>query len=108
MLSKSGKQKKARFWPQLRRLLIFQLKLYIDAFRDFFLSLLSMAAFVLDVVLQSHGEGSWFESVLKFGRRTEKTINLFEQYGEDEQSGPSVDSVINDVENRFRRDSDDK
>ncbi len=91
-------------WPQLRRLIIFQLKLYIDAFRDFFLSLLSFVAFVLDVITNNHGPGSHFENVLKLGRRTERAINLFDQYsGSEAQGGKRVDDFIDEVEERFRQ-----
>jgi len=95
-------KKQQRFWPQLKRLLIFQVKLYVDAFRDFFLSLLSLLAFVLDVIQQNHGPGSHFESVLSLGRRSEKAINLFDQHDPDEQDARSVDGVIREVEKRFR------
>ncbi|MEX2470022.1 MAG: hypothetical protein WD396_09720 [Pseudohongiellaceae bacterium] len=98
-------RKTARFWPQLRRFLIFQLKLYVDAFRDLALSLLSVPAFVLDVVLQSHGPGSYFERVLQLGRRSERMINLFEQH--DPAAEPGVDRVIEEMESRWRKRRDD-
>lgn len=91
-----------RFWPQLKRLLIFQVKLYVDAFRDFFLSLLSLLAFLLDVIQQNHGPGSHFENVLNLGRRSEKAINLFNQHDPEQQDARSVDGVIREVERRFR------
>jgi len=86
-----------KFWPHLRKLLVFQFKLYLDAFRDLFLSALSLFAFVLDAVLNLSGPDSFFERVLAFGRRTEKTINLFNQY---EESETNVDSILKDVEKR--------
>ena len=89
-------------WPQLRRLLIFQLKLYIDALRDFLLSLLSIGAFILDVISNSHGPDSYFEGVLKLGRRSERAINLFDQFNNEEGGGSRVDDIIEDVESRFR------
>lgn len=92
-----------RFWPQLKRLLVFQIKLYVDAFRDFFLSLLSLLAFLLDVLQQNHGPGSHFENVLDLGRRTEKAINLFNQHDPAQQDPRSVDGVIREVEKRFRQ-----
>ncbi|MFK7864917.1 MAG: hypothetical protein AB8B95_11910 [Pseudohongiellaceae bacterium] len=87
-----------RYWPSLRKFLIFQFKLYIDAVRDVFLSALSLIAFLLDVILQNQGPDSYFEKVLAFGRRTEVTINLFNQYHRDEQGGASVDKILEDVE----------
>lgn len=92
-----------RFWPKLKRLFVFQVKLYVDAFRDFFLSLLSLFAFLLDVVQQNHGPDSHFENVLSLGRRTEKAINLFNQHDPEQQDSRSVDGVIREVEKRFRQ-----
>ncbi len=91
-----------KFWPQLRRLLVFQLKLYIDAFRDLLLSALSLGAFLIDVVLQNTGPDCYFERILKFGRRTERSINLFNQFQPDQQGAASVDTILNEVEERFR------
>ncbi len=93
-------------WPQLRRLLIFQFKLYIDALRDFLLSLLSIGAFILDAITNSHGPDSHFESVLKLGRRSERMINLFDQYPNEQDGGSRVDDIIEDVEARFRHKRD--
>ena len=94
---------RARFWPQLRRFLVFQLKLYIDAFRDVGLSLLSVPAFILDVIMQSHGQQSYFERILHLGRRSERVINLFEQYDPESQEGPSVDRVIDDIQAHWHK-----
>ena len=92
-----------RYWPSTRKFLVFQLKLYIDAFRDVFLSILSLLAFVLDIILLNQGPDSYFERVLAFGRRTEITINLFNQYDLDEQGGTSVDKILKDVESSLEK-----
>ena len=91
------------FWPQLRRLLVFQVKLYVDAFRDVFLSLLSLIAFVLDVVLRSDEKDSMFTRVLRLGRRSERAINLFEQHDPSRQGKHTVDGIIRDVEEKLSR-----
>lgn len=92
-----------RYWPSTRKFLVLQLKLYIDAFRDLFLSVLSLLAFVLDIILLNQGPDSYFERVLAFGRRTEVTINLFNQYDLDEQGGTSVDKILKDVESSLEK-----
>ncbi len=89
------------FWPQLKRFIAFQIKLYVDAIRDVFLSLLSIPAFIIDVVLQRHGEDSLFEQVLLLGRKSEKIINLFDQHDPSMQGEASVDGVLRKVENRI-------
>ena len=90
-------------WPQLRKLLVFQIKLYVEALRDFFLSALSLGAFIIDLLQQNTGSDSYFERVLKFGHRTERRINLFNQYDTELQETTSVDSVLNDLEDRIRK-----
>ena len=79
-----------KFYLQCKRLFIFQLKLYIDAFRDVVLSALSFFAFLFDVVLMRDPQSGYFEKVLALGRRSELLINLFEQHG---RAGLQADSV---------------
>ncbi len=93
----------ATFWAQLRRLLVFQAKLYIDAFRDLLLSPLSALAFLLDVVQRNTPEESNFSKVLRWGRRTERAINLFEHQQQDAPSGRTVDDLIREAESKLRR-----
>jgi len=92
-----------RLWPQLRKFAVFQLKLYIDAFRDVLLSAISLGAFIIDLIQQNDGPDSYFEKVLSFGRRTERSINLFNQFDAQERGDRSVDSILDEVEDRFRR-----
>ena len=63
---------------------------------------MSLGAFIIDLVQQNTGENTYFNRVLKFGRKTEVTINLFNQYNRDEQSGTSVDSILQEVEDRIK------
>lgn len=91
------------FWSQLKRLLVFQIKLYVDAARDILLSPLSALAFVLDVVMGNDRQNSFFTRVLRLGRRTERAINLFEQHDPEQQGKNTVDGLIRDVEGKLRR-----
>lgn len=102
ILEQDGSESMENIWPQLRRLLVFQIKLYIDAFRDLLLSALSLGAFIIDLVQQNTGADCYFEKVLRFGRKTEVTINLFNQYSRDEQTGTTVDDILQEVEERVR------
>jgi hypothetical protein len=79
-----------KFYLQCKRLFVFQLKLYIDAFRDVVLSALSFFAFLFDVVLMRDPQSGYFEKVLAMGRRSERLINLFEQHI---RAGQQADSV---------------
>lgn len=92
-----------KLWPQIKRFVTFQIKLYVDAFRDLLLSGLSLFAFVIDVLFQQHGADSYFEKVLALGRRTERAINLFEQHDPATQGRDSIDGMLRDVEEKLRR-----
>ena len=89
-------------WSQIKRFLVFQVKLYVDATRDLILSFFALFAFLADVVFQLKGEDSLFERLLGLGRRTERAINLFNQYDENEQGTNSIDGIVREVENKLR------
>lgn len=91
-----------QWWPQVRRVLVLQIKLYVDAFRDVCISLLAFVALVLDLVQRNSGEDSHFDRLMKFGRRTEVKINLFGSYDASLQSGRTVDTILDDIEDRLR------
>jgi len=88
----------------LRKLLIFQLKLAVDAFRDILLSPVSIVCSILDF-LNPKEEISYFEKLMVFGRNTEKKINLFEQHSHNEAN---IDSVLNQVESVIIKEYQDK
>ena len=90
-------------WEPLRKFLLFQLKLYIEAIRDVMLSGIALIAFVLDFVLQLKGEDSLFEKLLRLGRRSERAINLFNQHDEQELGRTSVDGLVREVEERLKK-----
>lgn len=94
---------KPGLWSRLRRLLVFQFKLYIDAFRDILLSPLSAIAVLLDVLQNNDEENSHFSRLLRWGRRTERAINLFEQHDLHGQDRNTVDGLIRDVEDKLSR-----
>ncbi|WP_196138452.1 hypothetical protein [Aliikangiella sp. G2MR2-5] len=81
----------------VRRLLLFQLKLALDALRDILLSPVSIVATLLDLAQKKHGKNSHFEIMLKLGRESERRINLFDQNRASKQS-KTVDSVLKQVE----------
>ncbi len=66
----------------LKRVLIFQLKLIADGLRDLVLAPLSLIAAVLGILRTSGPPEEYFERLLITGRRTERWIDLFGQYGQ--------------------------
>lgn len=93
-------------WSQIKRFLVFQLKLYVDAFRDLILSFFAIWALIADVIFQLKGDDSLFEGLLAIGRRSERVINLFNQYDETEQGMNSIDGIVREVEDRLRKPDD--
>lgn len=79
----------------LRRLMVFQVKLAVDALRDILLSPISFIATVIDLIEGRKGKDSYFEMLMKAGRSSEKRINLFDQY---QGKRKTVDSLLNQVE----------
>jgi hypothetical protein len=95
-------------WPQLRQLLIFQFKLYVDALRDLLFSPLSIIAMVLDLLAGNRGDSSYFGKLLALGRRTELAINLFNQHDLDSPATPNIDSLVDKAEQKLRRELEQK
>ena len=102
-MSDAQSQQSQQIWPKFRRLLVFQVKLYVDAFRDLFMSPISVIAFVLDLIQGKSGADSNFEGALRFGRRTERAINLFNQYDADKHEAYNVDTAISQIEESLSR-----
>lgn len=80
----------------LRQLLIFQFKLALDALRDFALSPLSIAAFVVDALTRPKFSNSLSYRVLLLGRRSDRVINLFGEFSDGEHY--TVDRTLGSVE----------
>jgi hypothetical protein len=80
----------------LRHLVVFQLKLALDALRDFAFSPLSIAAFLLDAILKPDYENSLTHRMMTMGQRSDRVINLFGEYSDRE--GYTVDQTFGEVE----------
>jgi hypothetical protein len=80
----------------LRHLLFFQVKLALDALRDFLLSPLSVGAFLLDAITRPPYERSLTYRLMLLGRRSDRVINLFDEHGEGGHY--TVDETLGSVE----------
>jgi len=79
-----------------KRLIIFQLKLALDAMRDILLSPISIVCTLLDLSQKNNkNQPGYFDKLMMLGRNTEKKINLFEQH---RPGDSTVDSVLSQVE----------
>ncbi|GAA6155503.1 MAG: hypothetical protein R8J41_06725 [Alphaproteobacteria bacterium] len=98
----------ALFWD----VMVFQLKLGLDALRDLVLSPLSFGALLLGVIAGGDKPYQYFERLLRFGRQTERIINLFgtARVPYDPYEGTSdnlaVDRLFSNVEDMLRRNVD--
>ena len=105
--SRSAEGSAAAIWPQLRKLLVFQVKLYVDALRDLLMSPLSVVVFIVDAVQRNKGDDCLFESLLQFGRQTEKAINLFNQHDINDRNYRGIDSILVQVEDAVKKEYTD-
>ena len=82
MFFKTPKDSKAEVTTSqaLRHLLVFQLKLVVDAFRDLLLSPISVVVFVVDAVRKPNLEESMYLRLMLLGRKSDHVINLFDDH----------------------------
>ena len=64
-------------WPLIRDMLIFQIKLAIDAIRDLFLSPVSIICGLVDILLGKPLSKSYFYKLMNFGHQSDSWLNLF-------------------------------
>jgi hypothetical protein len=88
-----------------RDIVVFQAKLLVDGLRDLLLSPLSIGAALIDLLIPGDDGGKRFYAVVRFGRRTERWINLF---GAADRSDPDMapqgaDALLGEIE-AFLRD----
>lgn len=89
-----------RRFSVFRDVVVFQVKLVVDGLRDVLLSPLSIFAALIDLLIPGDDGGKRFYSVVRFGRRTERWINLFGAADAiDPEAAPQgVDVLLNDLE----------
>jgi hypothetical protein len=89
-------------WEFLRDVLVFQVKLLLDAVRDLVLSPVSIAAGVIDLISGDEPPGRHFYRLVAFGGRTDTWINLFGMPGRPEEpdgdESVTIDSLVAQVE----------
>lgn len=65
-------------WQFIREVLTFQLKLFLDAIRDFGLVPISLIAGFIDLLVGGKHPGWLFYRVFNYGKRLDDWVNLFE------------------------------
>ncbi len=80
----------------LRHLLVFQIKLLADAFRDLLLSPISVLVFAVDAIRKPAIEDSLYLRLMLIGRRSDQVINLFDEHKD--AGNFTVDKAIDELE----------
>lgn len=91
-------------WDLIRDILVLQVKLVVDGLRDFLLVPISLVVGLFSLVRGGERPGTEFYDLLRYGKRSERLINLFgaadRVHGSlsDDVPLPDIDSVVNRVE----------
>lgn len=89
-------------WMLIRDVLVFQVKLAVDGFRDLVLMPISLGAAVMDLLGVGRRPGRQFYDLLSIGRRTEHWINLFgateHARGLPVAPQPGIDTLVHRIE----------
>lgn len=91
-------------WTLIRDIAVLQVKLVVDGLRDFLLVPVSMAAGIYSLLTGGDKPGTEFYDLLRYGRRSERIINLFgaadrvHDSKADESSLPDIDDMVAKVE----------
>ena len=64
-------------WKFMRDVVVFQLKMFLDNVRDLVLMPVSLVAALVDLVLRGDREGARFYRVLRWGRHSERVIDVY-------------------------------
>ena len=90
-------------WRLLRDVVVFQIKLGMEAVLDITLIPVSLAAAGLDLVLGNWRQPRWFHAVLRFGERCEHRIDLWRVATPGVDAPQSeVDAVLSNIETLIR------
>jgi hypothetical protein len=80
-------------WALIRDMLIFQIKLAMDAIRDLFLSPVSIICGLADIFIGNSHSKSYFYKLMDFGHQTDLWLNLFgKNKDKDVRDSSDVDS----------------
>ncbi|WP_339721165.1 hypothetical protein [uncultured Paraglaciecola sp.] len=64
-------------WPLIRQGIVFQFKLGLDALRDILMSPVSIVLIIVDVVMANNQQQSYFNRLMRLGKKSDHWINLF-------------------------------
>ena len=90
-------------WKKTRNLLLLQVKLWVDALRDFALMPVGFICYLLDLASDNDEQRYW-NKLMKWGRQSDHHINLFQHENFDEKKSVTIDDVADIVEDVLKKD----
>ncbi len=102
------------FRRTFRHLIVFQIKLFVDAVRDVLFSPLSLVAFIIDSLMRPKAKDSLSLRLMHLGQRSDRVINLFNEYSDNgdytiDHTVKEVETVLQkEMEKRQQQSPDDK
>jgi hypothetical protein len=87
----------------LRDVVVFQIKLGLEAVLDITLIPVSLAAAAMDLLLGNWRRPRWFHAVLRFGERCERRIDLWGVGNHGELADLEIDALMRGIETLVRR-----
>lgn len=96
-------EKSSNLWRRTRKLLLLQIKLWIDAIRDFALMPVGLICYLLDMVSDKKDDHHW-QKLMSWGRQSDHHINLFQHESFEQKKTVTVDDVADIVEDVLKSD----
>jgi len=90
-------------WRLVRDVVVFQVKLGMEALLDLTLIPVSLAAAGLDLLLGNWRQPRWFHAVLRFGERCERRIDLWGVAKDADVADAEVAAVMRSIETLVRQ-----
>jgi hypothetical protein len=87
----------------VRDVVVFQVKLGLEALLDITLIPVSLVAAALDLLLGNWRRPRWFHAVLRFGERCERRIDLWGVAADGNVAESDVDAVMRSIETLIRQ-----
>ncbi|ACV25912.1 hypothetical protein [Kangiella koreensis] len=90
-------------WDRTRELILLQVKLGIDAIRDFVLIPVALFCYILDFGERDKSKPSYWDRLMAWGRRSDHHINLFKHRRSYKKGYMTIDDAMNIVEETIRK-----
>ena len=99
----TDKSNRGSRWRLVRDVVVFQMKLAMEALLDITLIPVSLAAAGLDLLLGNWRQPRWFHAVLRFGERCERRIDLWGVHADGALADVEINAVMRSIETLVRQ-----